>query len=145
MNTVLAVLAALAVGNLALLGMVFRQGALLRRLRRDYDALSRGTDALQRDVDALCTGAGGMDGHLARIEQQVKRLFERQDQIELRETLHREYDHAVRLIRGGADIATVMTECNLVRTEAELLLRLHGGRGTRSSQPPLAAVGARRR
>ena len=80
---------------------------------------------LQNEVRALNSGAVGMGSHLARVEQQLKRITDRQHQFEVREPTAQVYDHAVKLARNGADVEELMTRCGLVRDEAELLLRMH--------------------
>lgn len=122
-------IALLAAADLLLLGLLAMQGARSRGLRRRHEELQRELTSTQHDLHALCTGANGVAGHLSRVDHQLRRLYERQDQLELRDVLHREYDRAARLVRSGADIEKVMAQCNLLRAEAELLMRLHGGRG----------------
>ena len=95
-----------------------------RRRRRDAqrDAiLSR----LQNDLHALVAGAVNMDQHLAGMDQRLRRLTERQDQLELRDPMQQAYDHAIRLIQQGTDLDTLMDQCALARGEAELLMRIH--------------------
>jgi len=84
---------------------------------------------LNADIGALCTGASGMGDHLSRLEQQLRRLHERQDQLEMRDPVDREYHQAAKMIRNGAGIEDLVSSCGLVRAEAELLLMLHGGKG----------------
>lgn len=115
-----------------LLAAVILQASGLRRarareqaLRRDIDALRADVGLLQQDLGALCSGANGVGSHLTRVDRQLLRLNERQDQIELRYTSHFEYDQAVRLVRSGAGIEEIMSKCSLARAEAELLLQLH--------------------
>jgi len=80
---------------------------------------------LQKDLGALCTGASGVSGHLSRVDQQVKRITERQDKVEIQDPENRAYHQAIRMIRNGAGIDELMTNCGLVRSEAELLVMLH--------------------
>lgn len=122
-------LALLAAAELLLLGLLTMQSLRSRGLQRRHEELRRELESTQQDLYALCAGANGVAGHLSRIDQQLRRLYERQDQLELRDVLHREYDHAAKLVRGGADLEKVMAQCNLARAEAELLIRLHGGVG----------------
>ena len=82
--------------------------------------------SLNSDISALCSGATGLGNHLNDIEQQLRRLYERQDQIELRDPGEREYHNAVRMIQDGADMEKLIDVCGLARGEAELLMRLHG-------------------
>ncbi|HHH35910.1 MAG TPA: DUF2802 domain-containing protein [Gammaproteobacteria bacterium] len=118
--------------SLALAVLTVVNLALYRRLRR-LDACwraecSRQSERLQglsEEIGALCSGASGMGEHLSRVEQQVRRLNERQDQLELRDPVNREYHQAVKMIRNGAGLEELMEACGLVRAEAELLMRLH--------------------
>ena len=116
-----------AVLGAAVLLLVLLQALSVTRLRRTCQVLQRDTTSLQNELGALCTGASGMGAHLSRLDQQLLRLNERQDHLESHDSLHREYDRAVKLVRNGAGAEEVMSQCNLLRTEAELLLRLHGG------------------
>lgn len=116
-----------AVAGAMLLLVALLQAVSALRLRRDCRALRSEVAVLQGELGALCTGASGMGAHLSRVDQQLLRLGERQDNLEAHDSLHREYDRAVKLVRNGAGAEEIMTQCNLLRTEAELLLRLHGG------------------
>ena len=80
---------------------------------------------LSSEIGALCAGASGMGQHLSRMERQMRRLHERQDQVEMREPMSREYHQAIKLIRKGKSLDELMEQCGLARAEAELLMRLH--------------------
>lgn len=115
----------LAAGCAVLVPVFLAQRASLSGILRTQRGLRRDLEALKQDLDALCTGAKGVGSHLSRIDRQLARLHERQDQLEQRDSAHREYDQAVRLIQRGADVDEIIDRCNLVRAEAELLLRLN--------------------
>ena len=66
-----------------------------------------------------------MSGHLGRVDQQVKRMIERQDKVEIQDPENRMYHQAIRMIRNGAGVDELMATCGLVRSEAELLILLH--------------------
>lgn len=128
-----------AAAFLLLLAAILFQGRWIRQARAReqvlqgaVEALGRDLSALQRDFGALCSGANGIGSHLSRVDRQLMRINERQEQFERRDGVHQEYEQAARLIRGGAAIDEVMQQCNLTRAEAELLARLHlpssGGR-----------------
>ena len=115
----------LLVANLVLFG---RLRALQARLAGEQDRQAGALRGLSAEISALCSGASGMGDHLTRVEQQVRRLHERQEQLEMRDPVNREYHQAVKLIRNGVGLEELMESCGLVRAEAELLMRLHGGR-----------------
>ncbi|MFQ5488205.1 MAG: DUF2802 domain-containing protein, partial [Gammaproteobacteria bacterium] len=106
---------------------MFRRLQLLNaRLSGEGDKQSGALRSLSAEISALCSGASGMGDHLIRVEQQVRRLHERQDQLEMRDPVNREYHQAVKLIRSGVGLEELIASCGLVRAEAELLMRLHG-------------------
>ncbi len=80
---------------------------------------------LRDDIRALTAGGVGMSDHMLRLEQHVRRLSERQDQLELQDPVNQSYEHAIKLISNGADSSELIARCGLVRDEAELLLRMY--------------------
>jgi len=80
---------------------------------------------IQNDIHALCAGAINMGKHVDALEQRIRRLAERQDQLELRDPLEQTYAHAIRLAQKGVDVNELVENCGLARGEAELLLRVH--------------------
>lgn len=114
-----------------------------RRLSCDRQRHREEIRSLNSDISALCSGATGLGNHLNDIEHQLRRLFERQDQIELRDPAEREYHNAVRLIQDGAGIDKLIATCGLTRGEAELLVRLHSaGRKEPRDLPRIRSVSA---
>lgn len=95
------------------------------RSRRREREMKAGLQRLREDMQALCTGAANVGKHLAAMEQKIRRLSERQDQVELRDPAQQAYGHAIRLAQRGADVDELIASCGLARGEAELLLRLH--------------------
>ena len=126
-------LGALAAATVLLSLLLWRQGRRLRGQERAGAALRAELESMQRELDALCTGALGAGAHLGRVDRQLLRLVERQDRLELRDTTHREYERAMKLIRTGADVGQLMGECGLTRAEAELLARMHAADAPRGA------------
>lgn len=122
-------LAASALAAVVLLGAIvvvleWRRSVRQRRRERAWE------EALQRlrdDMQALCAGAANVGRHLASVDQRLRRLGERQDQVEARDPAQQVYGHAIRLAQRGADVDELIASCGLARGEAELLLRLHSG------------------
>jgi len=83
--------------------------------------------SLEQELGALCSASVGAGEHVVKLEQQVQRITERQDQLELRATSDRPYDQASQLINKGADIEDLMDSCGLTRGEAELLVMMQRG------------------
>ncbi len=83
--------------------------------------------SLEQELGALCSASMGAGEHVVKLEQQVQRITERQDQLELRTTGERPYDQASQLVNKGADIEDLMDSCGLTRGEAELLVMMQRG------------------
>lgn len=93
-----------------------------RNERRRFDELHR----IESDVAALCSAATGVGERLVRVEDLVRRLTERHDQLELRAGTDRHYGQAIRLVQGGAGADELIANCGLTRGEADLIVMLHG-------------------
>ncbi len=78
--------------------------------------------AMQSDLNAMCSGAVGVGEHLAKLEERTRRLVQRQDAIQNQEGPERSYRHAIKLLRNGANLDQIMSDCGLARGEAELLM-----------------------
>ena len=108
---------------LALMG-----GAEFVRHARSKRIIGEQLGALQRmqgDMHALCAGAINLGKHVDILEQKMRRLTERQDQLELRDPIEQTYSHAIRLAQKGVAVDELVENCGLARGEAELLLRVH--------------------
>ena len=80
------------------------------------------------DVQALCTGTINMGNQIDALEKRMRRLSERQDQLDSRDPMEQIYAHAIRLAQKGAGVDELVENCGLARGEAELLLRVHSVR-----------------
>lgn len=109
--------------------LVMKLRAIGRRLTGVESKCQQSFHEHDADIGALCTGASGMGEHLSRLEQHIRRLHERQEQLEMRDPIDREYHQAVKMIRNGAGIEDLVSSGGLARAEAELLLMLHGDKG----------------
>jgi biopolymer transport protein ExbB/TolQ len=119
-----ALVVAMALGQIYLIFAIRR---LRDRLRTREDQSLRQRD----DFAALCKASVGAGDHLLRLEQHVRRLTERQDQIEMRTAGERPYTQAIQMVQRGANVTELVSRCGLTRGEAELIAMLHGdGRQT---------------
>jgi hypothetical protein len=118
--------AALAGGALGI--AVLCGGALAGRSRREAQRLA----ALEEELAALRAEVASTAGIGARIGERVRRLdqasaqlHERLGQLELRGD-GRPYDHAIALVRHGADADRLVSDFGLSRGEADLVSLVHG-------------------
>ncbi|MBI5462837.1 MAG: DUF2802 domain-containing protein [Gammaproteobacteria bacterium] len=102
------------------------QLVVIRRLRAQLRSREDQTLRQRDDFAAMCKASVGAGDHLVRLEQQVRRLTERQDQIEMRSSGDRPYTQAIQMVQHGADVTELIANCGLTRGEAELIAMLHG-------------------
>lgn len=109
-------------------------GVSLHRVWRGYHRLAgelhTTRDRLQQaeqELGALCSASVGAGSHVVRLEQQVQRMVDRQDMLELRTGGERPYRQASQLVNKGADIGELVDRCGLTRGEAELLVMMQRG------------------
>jgi hypothetical protein len=95
------------------------------RTKKILSEQSAAMQRIQKDIHALCAGAINLGKHVDGLEQRIRRLAERQDQLELRDPMEQTYAHAIRLAQKGVGVNDLVENCGLARGEAELLLRIH--------------------
>jgi hypothetical protein len=96
-----------------------------RKLQVEIVRLVQQSKVAQQQFGALSSGAAAITMHLGRVEQQLRRLAERQDRLDLKDSVTQSYEHAIILIRRGATPEELVLRCGLVRDEAELLVRMY--------------------
>ena len=105
----------------------------VRRLRAELERQEGLVRGLERDMQAVCVGARGMGEAVVLLEDRLRRLTERQDELALREPDEGVYHQAIRLASRGASVEELVTTCGLPRGEAELVQILH--RSARARPP----------
>lgn len=98
----------------------------MRRQRMRYGKHLADLQRIEKDFAALCSASSGVGERLVRLEDLVRRLTERHDQLELRAGAERHYGQAIRLVQGGAGVEDLIANCGLTRGEADLIVMLHG-------------------
>jgi Tfp pilus assembly protein PilO len=120
-NLVFVAIALVAMLAAALVVLAKKQSAMRRELS---DSQAR-IEQLMEELKALYAGAAGQGSHIARIEQQISSLSDRQEQLDVQDPTTQSYSEAIELIHAGASIEE-LTRRGLRREEAELLMRMHG-------------------
>lgn len=110
-------------------------GAYVRRLKARLARQENFLRGLERDMQAICLGARGMGDAVLRLEEKLRRLTERQDELSLREPDQRVYHQAIRLASRGASVEELVSTCGLPRGEAELIQILHQSGGVMTPAP----------
>ena len=78
--------------------------------------------SMQTDLNAMCSGAVGIGEHLARLDERIRGVAQRQDELETQEAPERSYKYAIKMLRNGANLDQIIADCGIPRGEAELLM-----------------------
>ena len=108
---------ALAAGLVALVFAYVQNARLQAQLCHQQDVIH----AVQADVSAVCAGAVNLGQHLARLEQRVHLMVQRQDQLEMKEPARQTYRQASKMMNSGAELEEIIADCGIGRGEAELV------------------------
>jgi len=82
---------------------------------------------LNDQLHEIRCGALGVGSRVQQVEGQLAQAIERQEQMAQVQTdpQSKLYGHAMKMIELGASIDEIISECDLPRAEAELLVSLH--------------------
>lgn len=122
---IMSLLTGLALAGVAALGYLLYQARLsIAELAYDSRNLRERLQQIEQEIGALCSASMGAGEHVVRLEQQVQRIVERQNQLDMRVNVERPYSRATQLVTHGADIDELVETCGLTRGEAELLVMM---------------------
>lgn len=114
----------LAVGAItALLLVAFRLRDSTRRLKE----VEAQVHSLTENLNALCSGAVGVDLRVSNLERSGRDLAYRQESIESSQP-DRPYGEAIQMVQRGATAGVLVQELGLSRSEADLVVMLHGSK-----------------
>ena len=85
-------------------------------------------ESLRKQMMELHTGAIGMGQRLQDVEGAMQQINDRQQELTMQDPERRLYSRAAKMVELGADLDEVMSECELPKAEAELLISLRKGR-----------------
>lgn len=85
-------------------------------------------ESLRKQMMELHTGAIGMGQRLQAVEGAIQQINDRQQELTMQDPERRLYSRAAKMVELGADLDEVMSECELPKAEAELLISLRKGR-----------------
>jgi len=91
-------------------------------------ALQAQLESLRKQMMELHTGAIGMGQRLQSVEGAMQQVNDRQQELTMQDPERRLYSRAAKMVELGADLDEVMSECELPKAEAELLISLRKGR-----------------
>jgi len=82
-------------------------------------------DTHKKQFNEIHSGAIGLGKKLQKLDGEVKKTQENQVNLVASAPENRLYTRATKMVELGASIDELMTECELPRAEAELLINLH--------------------
>lgn len=103
---------------MALVAMAFMYNHFHQILIQQEEIIS----AIQTDLNAMCSGAVGVGEHLAKHDERIRVLAQRQDELETQGAPDRSYKYAIKMLRNGANLDQIIADCGIPRGEAELLM-----------------------
>ncbi len=95
-------------------------------LKRYSSKLFSRLTGVMKDMQSMSNATYGIGKQISHINDQVKTIDARQDEIDIRDQGEKPIQQAIALLEKGSSIEEVMQSCHLSRGEAELLFRIHG-------------------
>lgn len=77
------------------------------------------------DLRALTTASVGVGGRVLELERRLRRMAEKQKQVDLSESANQGYDLAIDMAKQGMKIEDMVASCGISRNEAELIQMMH--------------------
>jgi cell division protein FtsL len=116
----------------ACLGLILYLQRRTSKLKTKVDALTvlikesdRQREAVKRELQELRSGTIGVGRRVLEIEKKLGKQSEMLEEASYNDPQAKLYSRAVKMVSLGAGIEELMSECELPKAEAELLLRLH--------------------
>jgi len=106
---------------LALAGMVFMYRYFNKIVHQQNELL----DNLQKELHSVNAGTAYNGARMDKSELKIKLLARRQYLYETQQMKKKNYERAKTMIQRGDKVDKVITDCNITKTEAELILLAH--------------------
>ncbi|MDH5435294.1 MAG: DUF2802 domain-containing protein [Gammaproteobacteria bacterium] len=95
------------------------------RYKKQLQVHKKVINELRNNFRTLTTGSKGVGERVVKLEQKVRRLVDKLNQLELRESTM-PFDQAIQMANKGDNIDQLVAKCGMSQGEAELLVNLHG-------------------
>ncbi|QBF81793.1 DUF2802 domain-containing protein [Shewanella maritima] len=104
----------------------------MQKLKSKVDAVTvllkesdRQREAVKRELQELRSGTIGMGRRVVEIENNLTKQSEKLEEASQQDPQAKLYSRALKMVELGAGVEELVTECELPKAEAELLIRLH--------------------
>ena len=98
---------------------------MFRAMKHEQNDLKNELKQIKNDLSALCNASATAGNRVVGTEQQLRRLKERQDQMELRGGNQKSYSQAIQMAQKGISAKELVLNCGITQGEADLLTMLH--------------------
>lgn len=106
-----------------------RQANTVHWQNERIEELGKQVEHLTANINVLCASAVGVDRRVIKLERSGRDLIHRQEHIESsQQPGDRPYGKAIEMVHKGAGVSRLMKELDMSKSEAELLVRLHGAK-----------------
>jgi len=82
-------------------------------------------ETLRKDFNVICATATRASSRAMHVEKQLRKLGDRQEQIELRDPMNHSYGQAIAMAKKGMGVDELVNILGLPRGEAELIALMH--------------------
>lgn len=103
-------------------GLYFAFRKYVRKTISRYEDKAAG---VQTEIDVILSANKGVGKQFRMLEQRVRELGERQDQLEWDESSGFSFKQAVELAKQGVNADELVSSCKISKGEAELLTLIH--------------------
>jgi hypothetical protein len=118
----------ITIGCLALY-LYKKQAKIIHGQNGRIEELSKQVEQLTTNINVLCASAVGVDKRVIKLERNGRDLIHRQEHIESsQQPGDRPYGEAIEMVHKGAGVSRLIEELDMSKSEAELLVMLHGVR-----------------
>ena len=96
-----------------------------RRSAKRIPFLEKQLTQARNDLRALTTASIGVGGRVLELERRLRRLAEKQKEVDIYDSANQPYDHAIDLAKQGMKVDDIVAHCGISRNEAELIQMMH--------------------
>ena len=113
----------------AQIGLLMAQRRLAREQIAMQERLDGRIDKLSQKLSEYQQSNIRMGEEVLALREKLSQLENKQQRLEQQDVQTMPYNQASRLVSMGASLDDLMQACGLSRSEAELMLKLHGNKG----------------
>lgn len=105
-----------------------KQWQLWQEVADDQQQIDDRIAAVEELLKGMSAGAMGQGNKLVKLEAAYKQLQDQMETLKVNEGGSSSYNRAIRLAKRGASVQELVADCEITETEADLIVRMHGGR-----------------